>query len=238
MSHLTYLDIVNGFETNHAETGKRTFIKDMAYSLIPPHEPGTEHPKHAIFKQLADSAADKGHLSGGPLIARSMATGMTARSEYEPTNPTVLPNATLGAFQWVFLIRHPRRAIPSLYRCMSPPLCTVTGFTGLLRSDLGIEPLRELFDYVVSSGIVPREEIIVLDADALLDRPKETIEELCRRVNIEFDEQRMLEWTDEDREYAERAFEKWRGWHDDALESNSLRPRTKKMVSFVCCGQH
>jgi hypothetical protein len=41
----------------------------------------------------------------------------------------------------------------------------------------------------------------------------------------------MLNWDNEvDQENAKMAFEKWPGFHDDAIDSTELRPR--KVVSF------
>jgi hypothetical protein len=209
LADVTYRHIFEQFSAA-AERGKRPFIKDMAYSIVPPH-PDSDSESQSQTQSREEQVR----------VAPSLGTP-------EPGNITLLPEAELRKFQWVFLIRHPRRALPSLCRCMTPPLSDTTGFEGLLRSDVGIEPLRELFDFVVDKGIVAREDVVVLDADGMLDRPEDTIAELCRRVGIEFDAQRMLEWTVEDREFAEKAFEKWKGWHEDALESDCLRARTTK----------
>merc|ERR1712000_754518 len=41
----------------------------------------------------------------------------------EPTNPTNVPLDILRKFNFTFLIRHPRRSVPSYWRCTIPPLC-------------------------------------------------------------------------------------------------------------------
>jgi hypothetical protein len=42
----------------------------------------------------------------------------------------------------------------------------------------------------------------------------------------------MLNWdTEEDHQRAKAAFEKWRGFHEDAINSTSLRPRNAGHVS-------
>lgn len=68
-------------------------------------------------------------------------------------------------------------------------------------------------------------EICVIDADDLLDKPAQMIEAFCRSVGLAYDPA-ILTWdTDEDQRYAKEVFEKWNGFHDDAINSSELRPR-------------
>ena len=69
-------------------------------------------------------------------------------------------------------------------------------------------------------------DICVIDADDLLDNPYEMIEAYCQTVGLDYTPN-MLHWEDEDNQKrAKEAFEKWRGFHEDAIESTELRPRT------------
>ena len=69
-------------------------------------------------------------------------------------------------------------------------------------------------------------DICVVDADDLLDNPNGVIEAFCKSVGIEYSD-RMLNWeSEEDQQYAREAFEKWTGFHEDALNSRDLKPRT------------
>ncbi|OKL64405.1 hypothetical protein UA08_01128 [Talaromyces atroroseus] len=69
-------------------------------------------------------------------------------------------------------------------------------------------------------------EICVVDADDLLDNPSLMIETYCKSVGIPF-EPEMLSWdTEEDHAFARAAFEKWKGFHDDAIASKELKART------------
>jgi DNA repair and recombination protein RAD54B len=69
-------------------------------------------------------------------------------------------------------------------------------------------------------------EICVIDADDLLDNPSGMIEAFCKTTGIEWDPN-MLVWdTEKDQEVAKEAFEKWKGFHEDALDSDRLRART------------
>lgn len=73
-------------------------------------------------------------------------------------------------------------------------------------------------------------EICVIDADDLLDNPSLMIKSFCKSVGIPF-EPGMLQWdTEEDHELARAAFEKWRGFHDDAIASKELKARTHVSV--------
>lgn len=85
----------------------------------------------------------------------------------------------------------------------------------------------------VVAGIGPgREsgaEICVVDADDMLEKPAPTIEAFCRSVGLDYDPG-MLNWDNEDdHQFARDAFEKWRGFHNDAIESRGLE--TKEPVS-------
>lgn len=165
-------------------------------------------------------------------------------TEPELQNPTVVPSEILGRFHFTFLIRHPRYSIPSYYRCTVPPLDEVTGFHTFMPSEAGYDELRRVFDYLRVIGQVgPRVasqnirmngntnsnankvDICVLDADDLLDDPTGIIAAYCKSVGIGYHEE-MLNWdSEEDQKQAKDAFEKWKGFHEDAMHSCDLRPR-------------
>src|SRR5687767_14223791 len=147
----------------------------------------------------------------------------------EPGNPTVLPLSVLKKFTYTFLIRHPRRSVPSYWRCCVPPQNEITGFIHFMPNEAGYEELRRLFDYLLEQGIIERDLVVVVDADDMLDNPEATIKNYCERTGIDYSPQ-MLEWDDEDKEHAVERFEKWAGWHDDAIESSKLRARTHAQV--------
>ncbi|EED22166.1 conserved hypothetical protein [Talaromyces stipitatus ATCC 10500] len=176
-------------------------------------------------------------------------------TEAEPGNPTVVPLELLSKFHFTFLIRDPHYSIPSYFRCTIPPLDDVTGFHEFSPSEAGYDEVRRVFDYLRSVGLIgPRVattthaedtankqtngtthrhdngsmgvEICVIDADDLLDNPSLMIESYCKSVGIPF-EPEMLRWdTEEDHAYARAAFEKWKGFHEDAIASKELKART------------
>jgi len=151
----------------------------------------------------------------------------------------VVPEEILRQFHWTFLIRHPRHSIPSYWRCTIPPLDKVTGFFDFMPSEAGYDELRRVFDFLVKEkqvgpsiagqhGELKNGEvaITVIDADDLLDHPAEIIEAYCKEVGLKYDPE-MLNWnTEEEHEVAKSAFEKWRGFHNDAINSTSLKPRS------------
>lgn len=187
------------------------------------------------YKEILDSIMDSGN-EGKRLFIKDMAQYIimadgkptkTAPSlgEEEEDNPTVLPLEVLKQFQFTFLIRHPRRAVPSYYRCTVPPLDEVTGFYHFMPNEAGYEELVTLFDFLLKKGVIDKDNLVVVDADDLLDNPEKTIRLYCEKTGIDFKPE-MLEWSDNDKSHARIAFEKWNGFHNDAIKSSSLRPRT------------
>lgn len=148
----------------------------------------------------------------------------------EPGNPTRLPLDVLKRFHFTFLIRHPRRAIPSYYRCTIPPLDEITGFYNFMPSEAGYLELVRLFDFLIEAGIVDKKNITVVDADDMLDNPEGVIRQYCDRVGVDFRPE-MLQWNDADRDHAAKLFAKWNGFHNDAIESTALEGRTHAQVS-------
>ncbi|OJJ45571.1 hypothetical protein ASPZODRAFT_68404 [Penicilliopsis zonata CBS 506.65] len=80
------------------------------------------------------------------------------------------------------------------------------------------------------NGATTGVEICVIDADDLLDNPVAMIKAFCRSVGLEYDPG-MLNWDNEaDHEYAKAAFEKWKGFHNDAIESKYLAQREHRHI--------
>ena len=78
----------------------------------------------------------------------------------------------------------------------------------------------------MTNGHSAKVDICVVDADDLLDNPNGVIEAFCKSVGIEYSD-RMLNWeSEEDQQYARESFAKWTGFHEDALNSSDLKPRT------------
>lgn len=235
----------------------------MAYYLMPPSN-GAPSIAPSLRKDASSRPANgvksvNGHVNG--INGDSHANGVNGHSDTNGVdeadkggsdgtgNPTVLPLEVLKQFHWTFLIRHPRRGIPSYVRCCSPPLSKTTGWDHFMPSEAGYVELRRLFDYLREQGLVgpsvagrnddtvreknPDEvNITVLDADDLLDHPEEAIQAFCRETGISFSPD-MLEWDDEENQkIVADAFAKWNGWHNDAINSKGLTARTHAKVCY------
>jgi hypothetical protein len=173
----------------------------------------------------------------------------------ESNNPTVVPTDLLSRFHFTFLIRDPHSSIPSYFRCTIPPLDEKTGFHHFDPAEAGYDEVRRVFTYLRSVGLVGSHhanegrsttngngvncttngasastEICVVDADDLLDDPEGIMRAYCNSVNLPF-EPEMLEWADEKHQvYAKKTFEKWPGFHEDAIYSTDLKPRSHVSV--------
>ena len=245
----------------YATQSKRLFIKDIAHYLVPPEgKPASIAPslaKRNVKKGVGtNGVVTNGIVTNGHTVVGNRYTNGMHKAPYpyntaaEPGNPTVLPMEILKRFHFTFLIRHPRRSIPSYWRCTIPPLDKITGFCHFMPSEAGYDELRRFFDFLleerqIGPAIAQKHDalrdgevsITVIDADDLLDNPEGIIEAYCKEVGIEYS-QDMLNWdTEEDHQRAREAFEKWRGFHEDAINSTSLRPRSKAHVSLIVITQ-
>ncbi|KAK3333520.1 hypothetical protein B0T19DRAFT_483560 [Cercophora scortea] len=244
-ANTTYRDVIDQLEgriSNTKDNNKRVFIKDIIHYLFPPNGQPASIAPSLRTADAAKPGSGNAHVNGQG--------GGIGTPTTEPPNPTVIPTSLLRKFHFTFLIRHPRRAIPSYFRCTVPPLDKVTGFYHFLPSEAGYDELRRIFDFLRCEGIIgPRRaqeeekargpvnghddgavSITVVDADDLLDKPAEVIETYCREVGIEYTPE-MLRWDDEEsRARAVGAFEKWNGFHDDAIGSTYLKPREHGVI--------
>jgi hypothetical protein len=241
----------------YASQGKRVFIKDITYYIVPPEkQPAQLAPSLLDIPKRGVGTADSpsGEITVGTppqdsavdLDSPPKSPPRSPPFPYESVpvnkrNPTVVPREILEKFHFTFLIRHPRNAIPSYYRCCIPPLVERTGFNPFMPSEAGYEELRRLFDYCKDTGLVGpavagrdnsgietkpgQAEICIIDADDLLDDPEGILRQYCESINLDFRED-MLNWDSEEAHaFAREQFEKWDGFHDDAIGSRDLKPR-------------
>lgn len=122
------------------------------------------------------------------------------------------PADFLARFQHTFLIRDPRRAVPSLYK-MSLDTAR-TGWDHFDPEEAGYSQLDALARRVEARFQQP---LIVVDADTLLARPEETLRAYCQAVGLLF-EPRMMSWEPGPVD----AWKTWAGWHDDAARSSGF----------------
>ncbi|KAL8887694.1 MAG: hypothetical protein Q9215_004766 [Flavoplaca cf. flavocitrina] len=195
----TYEDVLQSILSAVKDSTKRVFIKDMSYHIIPPTHSSEVRP---------------------PSLQAS-------NSSNRISNPTLLPTEVIDSFKFVFLIRNPVAAIPSLYRCFIPPLSAQTGDNMLDPTELGYRELRIFFDYLRDkNGEVP----MLIDAEDLLSNPEGVLRHLCTHLEFPYDAS-MLQWpSNEDRDFAFSLFEKFAGYHEDALNSKGLVAKPKAGV--------
>ncbi|KAK4106139.1 hypothetical protein N658DRAFT_415649 [Parathielavia hyrcaniae] len=248
-ANTTYKDVATTLLQLAESQDKRLFIKDIAHYLVPPNQrPATIAPSlsHVEANTGTGAAAANGTAHADGTAANGTPSSSTT------TNPTVMPLRLLRQFHFTFLIRHPRRAIPSYYRCTIPPLSAQTGFHNFMPSEAGYDELRRLFDYLLQAGVIGQQQqqngaavngsssngvngnanggdhgvkVTVVDADDLLDKPAAVIRAFCEDVGIDYHDG-MLKWEDEEgQSRAVDAFKKWDGFHEDAIASTELRPR-------------
>ncbi|KAI1620502.1 P-loop containing nucleoside triphosphate hydrolase protein [Exophiala viscosa] len=237
----TYKSIFDQIE--EGSEGKRTFIKDITYYLLPPDQqpakiaPSLDSKKRGIGTEtVVNGVNGSSHKPPFPYP-----------TEGEPGNPTIVPQSLLEKFHFTFLIRDPHSSIPSYYRCCIPPLDKMTGFYEFYPSEAGYDELRRFFDYTREAGLVGNQiagesqenvngspdkpEICMIDADELLDDPEGVLRVYCKSVGLEFSHD-MLNWdNEEDHARAKAAFEKWKGFHEDAIDSKDLKPRAHKKAA-------
>lgn len=195
------------------KTGKRVFIKDMGKCFIPIN--GGSEPYIAPSLREQD-AKDRASFSA-PMVH----------------NPTVFPQSIMSSFQFAFIIRHPRRSIPSLYECSVPPKSNLTGWHGFRGEDAGYIEMRMLFDYlrdIEQIGPGGEHPVCLVDADDLLTDPEDVVEQVCGLLGVDFTPD-MLRWGDEKQQArAQQAFKNWEPFHDVVLDSKALEKRSKESM--------
>ena len=121
-----------------------------------------------------------------------------------------------AVFKHTFLIRHPRKCIPSQVRA-----CKHSGFP-LTPDENGVEQLQDLFT-IVQQSIDPNP--VVIDADDLLMNPRYIMEQYCSAVGLPFEES-MLTWTPGVVKDWTLNFAHHQEWHGTAMMSSGfMKPK-------------
>lgn len=210
--------------------GKRIMMKDMAQYFIPPIAGGVTQ---TTSKPVSDLTEEERLAPNAPGVAKSIqedpkcqklvdSLKSTVSPDLAASNPTNLPAEVLQNLDYVFLIRPPHLSVPSYYRCCIPPRVEETGWTHYRSAEGGYRELRMMYDYV--SQLRKERGLsapIVIDSLDLIGNPEVTLQKVCKSLELEWDPS-MLVWG-ENREKDVKLFEKWKGFHDDALSSNGFR---------------
>lgn len=127
----------------------------------------------------------------------------------------------LSHFENTFLIRHPRKMLPSLFKNWPDFTLEETGFAEL---DKIFERVKEM------TGKVP----ILIDSDDLVQKPKATVKAYCQAVGIPFIEE-ALEWKPE----PQPEINQWEGgWHTYTQSSQGFKEREKKDYVSIEDNEH
>lgn len=114
-----------------------------------------------------------------------------------------------------FLIRNPKEVISSYLKKWPE-----------IHGDLGFIQLLNIFNMVKeNTNVIPP----VIDAKDLQNNPKETLNKLCKRLEIPFEES-MLSWKVGTRK-TDGPWKK-RGWYDKVSQSTAFEPYKEKNISI------
>jgi len=199
---------------------KFIFIKDMAQYIFPAETLTKLHPDSHVYQ--------KNYHQDQAAATQSKQVDEGNENEYdEDDNPTVLPVSLLRQFKHTFLIRTPRKAVPSYWRCCE--LEKAAGFEYFDGAEAGYLELRLLYDWIAnpsssfnlysnkSTQNQPQPPPLI-DTSTLLANPEHSLSEYCKEVGIPFYPE-MLSWQSGPVE----EWEKWKGYHNQAENSTGFR---------------
>ncbi|XP_064628485.1 uncharacterized protein LOC135488041 isoform X1 [Lineus longissimus] len=135
--------------------------------------------------------------------------------------PEFIPKGYVHAF----LIRNPRDAIMSMHdgnmRSSEENKDLSYDEASFYRDEVGLEHLWQL--YTLMTEQLGEKNILIMDADDLLNHPESVLREFCRRTGIPFSK-RMVEWGETPehiRTYSESDY--MRSWIEPALKSTGFK---------------
>ena len=114
-----------------------------------------------------------------------------------------------------FLIRHPARAIPSLYNASTSG--DTTGWDHFDPAEAGFAELREVYEHVCATT---SSEPSVIDADDLLMHPETVLEAYCESVGLTY-QSGLSKWNP----CSHPEWKHWKGWHDTVAASTGIIPK-------------
>ena len=115
-----------------------------------------------------------------------------------------------------FLIRNPKKSIPSQYRASENPEIQDSGWNYFDPQEAGFQELFEMYSFVKDNLDA---NPVVVDADDLLESPKQIMKEYCDRVGIKYEEH-MTTWKPG--EIIQAWQDVWVAWRRGALNSSGF----------------
>ena len=132
---------------------------------------------------------------------------------YLDGNYDILRQNGLSEYKHSFLIRSPKKAVPSLYRASLN--AKKTGWDYFDPEEVGFRQLLELYEYVVKEL---DSSPVIVDADDLLNSPEEMMKKYCEATGLVYEES-MTSWEPG---AVIPEWQIWEGWHDAVLNSTGL----------------
>jgi len=117
-------------------------------------------------------------------------------------------------FQHTFLIRNPKKAVPSLYAASINK--QLTGWDYFKPEDAGFKELLDMYRFIVANK---EENPVVVDAGDLLEDPEGIMRAYCEGIGVTFDIE-MLHW--EPRHLPIVHAPENRGWHTNVINSTGF----------------
>jgi hypothetical protein len=166
-----------------------------------------------VTSELLSPPAD-----GKRIFSKDMAQYIVNRSK--DGDQVIVTTENLKKMNHIFLIRSPKLACPSYYRCCMGDASKETNFSHYDPEEAGYRELRTLFDHINENGINGSNHIVLIDAETLTSDPERTLRHVCDKIGVEWDS-RMLSWESGKVE----EFSKWPGFHKDAENSTGFKAR-------------
>jgi len=114
-----------------------------------------------------------------------------------------------------FLIRNPRKAIPSLHKASINK--SLTGWDHFDPIEAGFRQMYELYKFVIAE-LDPNP--LIIDADDLLENPEDIMRSYCEGLGLKFNP-KILRWEPG----PVPDWDVWAGWHENALKSCGFAKR-------------
>lgn len=138
---------------------------------------------------------------------------------YLDGNFEILLQKGLSEYKHSFLIRNPKKAVPSLYRASVNT--KKTGWDYFDSEEAGFRQMLQLYEFVVKEFDTSP---VIIDADDVLESPEEMMKKYCEAMGLVYQEN-MTTW--EPGEVPE--WDTWDGWHDAVLKSRGLVQKKKSI---------
>ena len=185
------------------------------FETLPPK--GVTH--EDVLRRIDDARATARRTKdgGSPLIVVKDMCYHLARADGS-MDPELVERALRQADFNVFLVRTPKKQVPSLYRMTVNTEMRAPGFEYFDPREVGYDELKYMYECAQRVGCEEGSPSVpvVVDADELVGNPKEVLGSLCEVLGIAWDE-RMLSWEDNGK-FAELCAD-WSAWHQDAINS-------------------